>query len=108
MAGGVCLSYLCVLAISISRSIYVSLSFSIKVRLNPDCQVYKYKRTDATDVCPEIPEHIKVHTLTDSQEFAVDGAKVRIVHTPGHTTDHVVLTTEDGTLFSGDCILGEH
>ncbi|KAH8396096.1 hypothetical protein KR222_003318 [Zaprionus bogoriensis] len=73
-----------------------------------DCQVYKFRRSDvATDLCPEIPAHIQLQPLTDSQEFAVDGAKVRIVHTPGHTTDHVVLHSEDGTLFSGDCILGE-
>ncbi|XP_030567920.1 beta-lactamase-like protein 2 homolog isoform X1 [Drosophila novamexicana] len=78
-----------------------------KVRLNPDCQVFKFRRSDASDVCPEIPSPISVQRLEDSQEFAVDGAKVRIVHTPGHTTDHVVLTTDDGTLFSGDCILGE-
>lgn len=84
------------------------LSFFIKVRLNPDCQVFKFKRTDADDLCPEIPDHIKVQTLTDSQEFAVDGAKLRIVHTPGHTTDHVILTTDDGALFSGDCILGKN
>jgi len=81
--------------------------FTIKALLNADCQVFKFKRSDTNDHCPEIPDHIKVQPLTDSQEFAVDGAKVRIVHTPGHTTDHVVLTTDDGTLFSGDCILGE-
>lgn len=32
----------------------------------------------------------------------------RIIHTPGHTTDHVVVALEqDGILFSGDTILGE-
>lgn len=46
--------------------------------------------------------------LTDGQEIKVQGATVKIHHTPGHTTDHVVLTLiEENILFSGDCILGE-
>ncbi|XP_030374517.1 beta-lactamase-like protein 2 homolog isoform X1 [Scaptodrosophila lebanonensis] len=85
----------------------VSQKLSEEVPSHVDCKVYKFPRTDASDVCPEIPDSIKVQKLADNQEFAVDGAKVRVLHTPGHTTDHAVLTTDDGTLFSGDCILGE-
>ena len=29
--------------------------------------------------------------LSDGQVFDVDGGSVQVVHTPGHTTDHVVL-----------------
>uniref|UniRef100_W8C3H0 Beta-lactamase-like protein 2 homolog n=2 Tax=Ceratitis capitata TaxID=7213 RepID=W8C3H0_CERCA len=72
-----------------------------------DCKVYKFPRSDAPDICPEIPTDVKILPLQDQQELSVEGAKVKIIHTPGHTTDHVVLTTEDGALFSGDCILGE-
>ncbi|KAK2580046.1 hypothetical protein KPH14_012330 [Odynerus spinipes] len=46
--------------------------------------------------------------LEDEQIIEVEGAKVQIKHTPGHTTDHACLLLEDEKiLFSGDCILGE-
>lgn len=57
-------------------------------------------------MCPEIPPEVKIQALRDQQEFEVVGSKLRIVHTPGHTTDHIILTTPEGILFSGDCILG--
>lgn len=78
------------------------------MKLFLECKVWKYPRTDAPDVCPEVPDNIKISKLENSQIFDVEGASVKIVHTPGHTTDHVVLTMEeDGVLFSGDCILGK-
>lgn len=79
------------------------------MKLFLECKVWKYPRTDAPDVCPEVPDNIKISKLENSQIFDVEGASVKIVHTPGHTTDHVVLTMEeDGILFSGDCILGKN
>lgn len=55
---------------------------------------------------PEIPNTIRICELKDQQEFEVEGAKIKIFHTPGHTTDHVILASPTGIVFSGDCILG--
>ena len=46
--------------------------------------------------------------ILDGDEFAVEGAKVTALHTPGHTTDHTVFWMEDSNaLFTGDSILGQ-
>ncbi|XP_072936773.1 beta-lactamase-like protein 2 homolog [Epargyreus clarus] len=69
-------------------------------------KVWKHKRSadDTQDDPPPFP----LNWLSDGQEIKVEGATVKIHHTPGHTTDHVVLTLlEENILFSGDCILGE-
>jgi endoribonuclease LACTB2 len=46
--------------------------------------------------------------IRDGDEFAVEGAKLKAIHTPGHTTDHMVFYMEDsGALFTGDSVLGQ-
>lgn len=51
---------------------------------------------------------LKLNPLTNGQIFSTDGVKLKVIHTPGHTTDHCILfIPETKELFSGDCVLGE-
>lgn len=63
-------------------------------------KVYKRHRSDElSNECLPIGDH---------QIFAVEGATIEAVSTPGHTSDHTsFLLKETNALFSGDCILGK-
>ncbi|XP_019871229.1 beta-lactamase-like protein 2 homolog [Aethina tumida] len=66
------------------------------------CQVWKFPRVE------DEPTTVPIEELKDGQEFTVEGATLRVMHTPGHTTDHVAFhLLEENAIFSGDCILGE-
>lgn len=73
--------------------------------VSDDCKVWKFKRSDASEDFVDL----NFTELTDGQEFEIDGGmKLKVLHTPGHTTDHVILYDEQNSaVFSGDCILGE-
>lgn len=69
------------------------------------CRVWKFPRNDASD--PTL-KNTDFHELKHGQKFEIEGSTLEVIHTPGHTTDHVVLLLhEDNSLFSADCILGE-
>lgn len=69
------------------------------------CKVWKYPRSDAPETTLR---NANIHHLKHGQKFSIEGATLEVIHTPGHTTDHVVLVLhEDNSLFSADCILGE-
>ncbi|KAJ3268806.1 hypothetical protein HDV01_002184 [Terramyces sp. JEL0728] len=47
------------------------------------------------------------NSLTDGQIFETDGATLKVIHTPGHTSDHVCFQLlEEDAIFAGDLILG--
>ena len=63
--------------------------------------VLKYPRA-------EDPGDIKLEEIQDGDVIEVEGATCRVLHTPGHTADHlIVYLEEEGAVFSADCILGE-
>jgi endoribonuclease LACTB2 len=46
--------------------------------------------------------------IWDGDEFAVEGGKVKAIHAPGHTTDHIAFfMDESGIMFTGDSVLGQ-
>lgn len=71
--------------------------------VNPDVTVWKYPRTDGDE-----QEGIPLKFLKDGHEFKVGSATFKVCHTPGHTTDHIILfAPSTGQMFSGDNVLGE-
>ncbi|XP_053983718.1 beta-lactamase-like protein 2 homolog [Hylaeus volcanicus] len=78
--------------------------------LNPteNSRVWKLPRSLEDKGMTEAEKLVNWEALVDKQIMEVEGAKLSIEYTPGHTSDHAVLwLKEDGVLFSGDCILGE-
>ncbi|CAO1394158.1 unnamed protein product [Diamesa serratosioi] len=72
--------------------------------INNDCKLWKFPRSDEKEDYGDL----KFNKITNEQEFIVDGANLKAIHTPGHTTDHIILYDDsEKSVFSGDCILGE-
>jgi len=77
----------------------------IKARklIDGDCKLWKFPRSDAKE-----DHDLPFLELKDGHEFVVDGKSYKVAHTPGHTTDHVILyESATNTVFAGDNILGE-
>lgn len=77
---------------------------SLSEMVSDDCEIWKFPRSDISNETSDF----KFLELEDGQVFNLDGIEIKVYHTPGHTTDHVILFDEQSrALFSGDCILGE-
>jgi glyoxylase-like metal-dependent hydrolase (beta-lactamase superfamily II) len=67
------------------------------LRMYPDLSSAIYKHTPTKAQQP----------ITDGQIFRVEGATVRAVHAPGHSTDHMCfILEEENAMFTGDNVLG--
>lgn len=70
-----------------------------------DCQVFKYREAKHDKLFVDL---FPITYLKDQDVVEVEGASMRMHHTPGHSKDHLAITLlEENILFSGDCILGE-
>lgn len=92
-------------------TIYVNKLINVKIIIVysflADCKIWKYPKGEG-EIDNELPESVKVNWLQDGQIMKVEGATLEVRHTPGHTTDHIILNLKEETaVFSGDCILGE-
>ncbi|EFO25430.1 hypothetical protein LOAG_03054 [Loa loa] len=70
---------------------------------NGPVPVHKLRKTDSLEV-----GNIKFDYISPESVITAPGVTLRCIATPGHTSDHISLYfEEEGSLFSGDCILGE-
>src|SRR5690606_38240927 len=58
----------------------------------------------------DLPDDVEIRYLYDGDHIMVGGVRVDILHTPGHTPEHIILqVTDTGAdrpigLFTGDCL----
>ena len=65
------------------------------LKLCPDARIHKHSPADG-----QFP-------IEDGQKFTTQGAVLRALHCPGHTTDHMAFVLEqDDAMFTGDNVLG--
>ena len=87
------------------------------LELSPETRVYKHRDPDRGQEEEGTGADGALEEIRDGQTFAVEGATLTAMHTPGHTADHVVFVLreepaagQDGqqkqALFTGDNVLG--
>ncbi|KAI0981340.1 hypothetical protein GJ496_004122 [Pomphorhynchus laevis] len=74
-----------------------------------DVTAYKYVDETETLGFQNQKEYVINHRLQDNELIAIDkDITLQCIYTPGHSVDHIcLLCVEDGTLYTGDCVLGD-
>ncbi|KAF7174439.1 hypothetical protein CNMCM5623_007237 [Aspergillus felis] len=97
--------------IELLRSNNISISHILLTHWHGDhtggvSDLISYNPTLADHVYKNLPDAGQ-KSIGDGQIFAVEGATVRAVFTPGHSVDHMCfLLEEENALFTGDNVLG--
>jgi glyoxylase-like metal-dependent hydrolase (beta-lactamase superfamily II) len=86
----------------------IKLRYKNRTGKDVDIAIYKNKLhrntlNEEQMICEGMAVQIEEH-----HEFAVEGATLRTIFTPGHTPDHISFAIkEEGSIISGDILLGQ-
>lgn len=66
------------------------------------------EKTGAEIIAPRnvLGDDVVDHRVSGGEMLTIEGTRIYVIATPGHTNEHVCYLTEDGDLFTGDTILG--
>lgn len=66
------------------------------------------KATGAEVIAPRnvLDDSVVDRRVAGGESLTIDGTRIDVIATPGHTNEHVCYLTSDGDLFTGDTILG--
>jgi glyoxylase-like metal-dependent hydrolase (beta-lactamase superfamily II) len=66
------------------------------------------KATGARIIAPAgvLADDLVHQRLSGGERLMIDGMRLEVIATPGHTSEHVCFLTDEGDLFTGDTVLG--
>ena len=77
--------------IDIEISFTLFSKFTLKIMYDQVSRVVKYPRTDGEET---VPDNIPMSFIQDGHKFDLGDLTLKAYHTPGHTTDSIILHLE--------------